>query len=76
MQNLITIKHDRGIVSMARTNDPNSGGSQFLLFIKIHIFLMNNIPYLEEFTESSFETLDKIASIQTGTNDDQQILNK
>ena len=26
------LKHTRGVLSMARTNDPNSAGSQFLLW--------------------------------------------
>ena len=28
------IQHDRGIVSMARSNDPNSAGSQFFIVAK------------------------------------------
>ena len=44
-----TIKHNRGIVSMARSADPNSGWFPILsLFIKIQTFLIKNILYLEE----------------------------
>jgi len=34
-----TIKHNRGIVSMARSADPNSGGSQFFIIHKNSNFL-------------------------------------
>src|SRR3989337_1539592 len=40
------IKHNRGIVSMARSTDPDSAGSQFFIVIKIPIFLTVNILYL------------------------------
>ena len=65
-----TIKHNRGIVSMARAADPNSAGSQFFIVHK-------DSPYLDgEYTvfgrivnEESYRTLDKIAAVQTDTND-------
>ena len=42
------IKHNRGIVSMARSSDPNSAGSQFFIVHKDSIFLMVNTLFLEE----------------------------
>ena len=64
------IKHDRGIVSMARSADPNSAGSQFFIVHKDSHFLDEDYTVFGRIiTESSFETLDKIAKIQTGTND-------
>ena len=65
-----TIKHNRGIVSMARSADPNSAGSQFFI---VH----QDSPHLDgKYTafgrlasEESFQTLDKIAAVTTGTND-------
>jgi len=65
-----TIKHNRGIVSMARSADPNSAGSQFFI---VH----QDSPHLDgKYTafgrlasEESFQTLDKIAAVGTGTND-------
>ena len=42
------IKHNRGIVSMARSADPNSAGSQFFIVHQDSTFLMNSILYLEE----------------------------
>ena len=64
------IKHDRGIVSMARAQDPNSAGSQFFIVHKDSHFLDEQYTVFGRIiTESSFETLDKIAGVQTGTND-------
>ena len=65
-----TIKHNRGIVSMARSQDPNSAGSQFFI---VH----QDSPHLDgKYTafgrlasEESFQTLDKIAAVTTGTSD-------
>ena len=64
------IKHDRGIVSMARSSDPNSAGSQFFIVHKDSNFLDQEYTVFGRIaTESSFDTLDKIAAVQTGTND-------
>jgi len=64
------IQHDRGIVSMARSSDPNSAGSQFFIIHKDSTFLDGEYTVFGRIvTESSFETLDKIAAVQTGTND-------
>jgi len=64
------IKHDRGIVSMARAQDPDSAGSQFFIVHKDSHFLDEQYTVFGKIvTESSFETLDKIAGVQTGTND-------
>jgi peptidyl-prolyl cis-trans isomerase B (cyclophilin B) len=65
-----SIKHNRGIVSMARGGDVNSAGSQFFI---VH----QDSPHLDgKYTafgrlasEESFQTLDKIAAVPTGTND-------
>ena len=64
------IQHDRGIVSMARSSDPNSAGSQFFIVHKDSTFLDGEYTVFGRIaTQSSFETLDKIAAVQTGTND-------
>ena len=65
-----SIKHNRGIVSMARGGDVNSAGSQFFI---VH----QDSPHLDgKYTafgrlasEESFQTLDKIAAVTTGTSD-------
>ena len=65
-----SIKHNRGIVSMARGGDVNSAGSQFFI---VH----QDSPHLDgKYTafgriasEESFETLDKIADVKTDSSD-------
>ncbi len=59
------IKHERGVLSMARTSDPNSASSQFFI-------MHQNAPHLDrqyaafgKLTEG-FDVLDSIASVQTG----------
>ena len=64
------IKHNRGIVSMARSSDPNSAGSQFFIVHKDSNFLDEQYTVFGRLiTEESFETLDKIASVETDSND-------
>ncbi|MDH3396015.1 MAG: peptidylprolyl isomerase [Nitrosopumilus sp.] len=61
-----TIKHNRGIVSMARSADPNSGGSQFFIVHGDSNFLDEQYTVFGRIvTEESFETLDKIAGVET-----------
>ena len=65
-----TIKHNRGIVSMARSADPNSGGSQFFIVHKDSNFLDEQYTVFGRIvTEESFQTLDKIAAVETGDKD-------
>jgi len=65
-----TIKHNRGIVSMARSADPNSGGSQFFIVHQNSNFLDEQYTVFGRIvTEESFETLDKIAAVETGVSD-------
>lgn len=65
-----TIKHNRGIVSMARSQDPNSAGSQFFIVHKDSNFLDQQYTVFGRIvTEESFTTLDKIASVKTGEKD-------
>ena len=72
-----SIKHNRGIVSMARSADPNSAGSQFFIVHKDSNFLDGEYTAFGRIaTEESFRTLDKIAAVQTGVSVDQLILNK
>ena len=64
------IKHNRGIVSMARSQDPNSAGSQFFIVHQDSNFLDQQYTVFGRIaTEESFETLDKIASVETGPRD-------
>lgn len=64
------IKHNRGIVSMARSSNPNSAGSQFFIVHKDSNFLDGQYTVFGRLaTQNSFETLDKIASLETAPND-------
>jgi len=65
-----SIKHERGIVSMARSADPNSAGSQFFIVHKTSNFLDEQYTVFGRIvTDESFDTLDKITGVQTGTSD-------
>jgi len=65
-----SIKHNRGIVSMARSADPNSAGSQFFIVHKDSNFLDGEYTVFGRIvTEESFDTLDKIANVETDNND-------
>jgi len=65
-----SIKHNRGIVSMARSADPNSAGSQFFIVHQNSNFLDGEYTAFGRLaTEESFETLDRIAAVTTGTSD-------
>jgi peptidyl-prolyl cis-trans isomerase B (cyclophilin B) len=60
-----TIKHKRGIVSMARGTDPDSGSSQFFIVHKDSFHLDQNYAAFGRLaTETSFQTLDKIANLE------------
>ncbi|MEM2786095.1 MAG: peptidylprolyl isomerase [Candidatus Nitrosotenuis sp.] len=68
-----TIKHKRGIVSMARGADPDSASSQFFIVHQDSLHLDRNYAVFGRLaTAASYETLDKIANLETGkenTND-------
>ncbi len=65
-----TINHDRGIVSMARSADPNSASSQFFIVHEDSNFLDEQYTVFGHIlTQESFDTLDKIASLSTGDRD-------
>ena len=64
------IKHNRGIVSMARSQNPNSAGSQFFIVHQNSNFLDEQYTVFGRIaTQESFATLDKLASIKTGQRD-------
>jgi len=61
-----TLEHDRGIVSMARSAHPDSAGSQFFIVHQDSNFLDGEYTVFGRImTETSFETLDKIANLET-----------
>ena len=65
-----SIKHNRGIVSMARSADPNSAGSQFFIVHRNSNFLDGEYTVFGRIvTEESLETIDKIAKLEIGYRD-------
>ncbi len=63
-----SIPHRRGIVSMARSNDPNSASSQFFIVVKDSTFLDNNYTVFGQVTKG-MDVADKIVSAPKGAND-------
>lgn len=61
-------KHDRGILSMARTQDPNSAGSQFFVMHARSPHLDNQYTAFGKVTEG-LETIDKIVNAPKDAND-------
>ncbi len=63
-----TLKHTRGVLSMARAMDPDSAGSQFFI-------MHRDAPHLDRqyaafgCVTDGFDTLDKIADVPTDYND-------
>ena len=65
-----SIEHNRGIVSMARSQDPNSAGSQFFIVHQDSNFLDGQYTVFGRIVnDESYKTLDKIAAVQTDNND-------
>ena len=62
------ISHKRGILSMARSQDPNSASSQFFIVVKDSTFLDNQYSAFGEVV-SGIDVADKIAAAPRGAND-------
>ena len=62
------LKHERGVISMARTNDPNSASSQFFICHKDALHLDGAYAAFGALVEG-FEALDDIASVRTDYSD-------
>ena len=60
--------HLRGIVSMARSTDPNSAGSQFFIVTKDSTFLDREYTVFGEVVEG-MDVVDKIVSLDRDQND-------
>ena len=60
--------HLRGIVSMARSTDPNSAGSQFFIVTKDSTFLDREYTVFGEVTDG-MDVSDKIVSLDKDSND-------
>lgn len=62
-----TIPHERGIVSMARSSDPNSAGSQFFIVPNEARFLDNHYTVFGRVIEG-MDVVDKIEDLPTVQN--------
>ena len=62
------IKHNRGIVSMARSQDPNSAGSQFFIVTSDSAFLDREYTVFGQVKEG-MDIADKIVNVQKDGND-------
>jgi cyclophilin family peptidyl-prolyl cis-trans isomerase len=63
-----SIPHRRGVVSMARSNDPNSASSQFFIVVADSTFLDNNYTVFGQVTKG-MDVADKIVSAPRGAQD-------
>ena len=63
-----SVKHKRGIVSMARSADPNSAGSQFFIMVADAPSLDNQYSVFGQVTKG-MDVADKIVSAPRGAND-------
>ncbi|MFJ7737953.1 peptidylprolyl isomerase [Lysinibacillus sp. NPDC097287] len=57
------LKHERGVISMARTNDPNSAGSQFFIMVEQSSNLDGDYAAFGKVIEG-METVDAIVSAE------------
>lgn len=62
------LKHTRGVISMARSQDPNSAGSQFFIMVADTESLDGEYAGFGKVTEG-MEVVDKIVSTKTNAND-------
>ena len=62
------LKHDRGVLSMARTNAPNSAGSQFFIMHEDSPHLDGQYAAFGKVIEG-IEAVDRIANVRTDYND-------
>ena len=62
--------HVEGVLSMARTNDPNSGGSQFFICLGTHKYLDRQYTaFGKTANAASMEVVRKIGALPTDAND-------
>jgi peptidyl-prolyl cis-trans isomerase B (cyclophilin B) len=62
------LKHNRGVVSMARSSDPNSAGSQFFIMHQDGLFLDGQYAAFGKVV-SGMDAVDEIATTMVGAND-------
>lgn len=69
------LKHTRGVISMARSQSPNSAGSQFFIMHKNAPHLDGQYAAFGKMTDG-FETLDEIAGVPTDFSDRPRVTQK
>lgn len=62
------IKHEKGVLSMARSQDPNSAGSQFFIMVADATHLDGDYAAFGKVTEG-MEAVDKIVGVETDEQD-------
>jgi len=62
------LKHEKGVISMARTNDPNSASSQFFIMDEASPFLDGEYAGFGKITEG-LDVVDAISQVETSTNE-------
>ena len=62
------LRHERGVISMARAQNPNSASSQFFIVHKDSLFLDGQYAAFGRVTDG-IETVDEIAAVETDFND-------
>lgn len=63
-----TIRHTRGVISMARSQSPNSASSQFFIMHRDAPYLDGQYAAFGKVTEG-IDVVDEIASVETDCND-------
>ncbi|MBX3418846.1 MAG: peptidylprolyl isomerase [Pirellulaceae bacterium] len=64
------LPHESGVLSMARSNDPNSAGSQFFICLGKHAYLDRQYTaFGKTVDDASMEVVRKIGSLETDRND-------
>ena len=64
------LPHEAGVLSMARTNDPNSAGSQFFVCLDKHTFLDGQYTaFGKTADDESLETVKSIGAVETDSGD-------
>ncbi|NEU06563.1 peptidylprolyl isomerase [Clostridium senegalense] len=62
------LKHEKGVLSMARAQDPDSAGSQFFIMHEVAPHLDDQYAAFGKVVEG-LEVVDKIANVETDKND-------
>ena len=62
------LSHEKGVISMARTDDPNSASSQFFIMDEDNVFLDGQYAAFGKITKG-LDVVDKISQVETTTND-------